>query len=150
MSEQEKYAWLSLISLGGIYFFFQYRLTDSWTVAEALPSNVFWTYVAVVNLAILAEIISMVTLRAARGGKPSLKDERDQLIEGKAGRNERFFILAAINVLVFAALAQATFEGYSLFGFDLSRVPAILFWLMSTLFFGHFVKMISIIIAYRR
>ncbi|HRK71522.1 MAG TPA: hypothetical protein PLA85_08025 [Micropepsaceae bacterium] len=150
MSEQEKYAWLSLISLGGIYFFFQYRLTDSWAVAETLPSNVFWTYVAVVNLAIIAEIISTITLRAARGGKPLLIDERDHLIESKAGRNERLFMLAAINVLVFAALAQATFEGYSLFGLDLSRVPAILFWLLSTLFFGHFVKMISIIVAYRQ
>lgn len=150
MAEREKYAWASLGATVLVYLYFQMRMMDGWAIVGASPRQMIGTYVTVIIMAIIAEIIIAAILAGARKGKIALADERDLAITAKAHRNEGYFGLAAINIVIIHVLAEDAYPGHIFPSIDLTTVPAIFFVLFSTLFLGHFVNLISTIVYYRR
>jgi uncharacterized membrane protein len=148
MSEHEKYAWLSLVGSGLVWLFFEMRMLDGWQLAEVSPRHMLWTYVAVVALMIVVHSVSAALVAAKAGGSRQF-DERDRAIEAHAERVEGYIVLAAINVLVIQAIAQAAYPGHHLTRIELNSVPALVFALISVLFLGHIGKQIATIWSYR-
>ncbi|NWH08391.1 MAG: DUF2178 domain-containing protein [Alphaproteobacteria bacterium] len=149
MAEQEKYSWLSLIATGLIVWFFAMRMMDGWQIVDVPPRHLFWTYVALIVATIVAETAIHSALAIMRKGERVIHDERDKLIEDRADRNQHVVIIAVINVIVFHMIAEAAFPGYEFVSADLTRLPALVTFLLGTLYAGHIVKLISTILSYR-
>lgn len=145
MARAEQYAWLSLIALGAIYFWFQMRILDGWTVAEQSAQTLLWVYFVVIGLSTVAEIVIAATI--SRGKR--LADERDRMIELMASQAERAFIIIAINALVWQALWEGALQGHRLPRIGLGHLPTLFFWLFTVLFAGEAVKRIATILHYR-
>lgn len=153
MSKAQAYAIGSLVSSGLIYLFFQMRMLDGWQVVEMPAGQLFWTYVVVVVLAIVAEII-LAGYVFAQGKDGVDLDERDHAIDARAEANAGLFLAAAVNVIIVHAVAMAAFPGGSFQGLSdalaLDSPARILFILMSVLFIGHWVKMITKLYLYAK
>ena len=153
MSQFEKYSWASLITLGAIYAWFAHRMLDGWSVVDQPAKELFFVYIAVVVLSIIAESVIAGVLaaqNARRGGKRDIdKDERDLAVEAKASRNEHCFLLVAINVVVFHILADAAFANHVFPRIDLTDIATLFFVLFTILFAGEAIKRISTIVYYR-
>lgn len=150
MVRAERYALFSLIGLGAVWWFFQMRLLDGWTVVDQPPGRLFFTYILVIGLATLAEGLAAGVTRLFGRGDAVDKDERDRAIEARANQNERVFIIAAVNVVVWQLLAEGAFAGHVLPRYDLTEPSVLFFVLFSVLFFGEAVKRISTLWLYRR
>lgn len=149
MAIAEKYAWASLVALGAVFWFFQMRLTDGWSIPDQSAGRLFWAYCVTIGLSIVAEIIIASTLSLRGRGAGLEKDERDVAIELKANQAERVFIIVAINVIVFQLLAENAFSERALPRIDLTRPEVLFFALFTALFAGEFVKRIATIWLYR-
>jgi hypothetical protein len=154
MTDQEKQAWLSLITTGVVFWLFLGWMLDGWSMAANSAGDLIRIYIAVVALSVIAETAIANLLAGYRavssGVNASLTgDERDRQIEARGARHEHIFILCALNVVIIQLLAEPAYPDYIFPQFDLSSVPAIIFTLFAILFGGHFVKMISIIVQYR-
>ncbi len=147
MSQAEKYSWLSLVTTGAIFWWFQMRMLDGWTVVDQPAGKLVGVYVIVVILAIIAETALVLFVAGARGGVK--KDERDHRIEAKANGNAYFFICAAVNIIVFQLLADEAFAGHILPRIDLTSPATMFFALFAILFGAQFVKLASTLIYYR-
>ena len=152
MSKTEQYSWASLVTTGAIYLFFKMRMLDGWLVAEQSPGRLFWTYVAVVVLAIIAETIISGAIFARRKGAVET-DERDRAIDARAEANSSLFMAAAINVIVIHAVAMAAFPDNQFQSLSdslaLASPAQIFFVLFTVLFAAHWVKLISALVMYR-
>lgn len=146
ITRTEWQAWASLAALAAVYWWFQMRMLDGIEVVDQEPAKLLWVYFVVIALSTLAEI-----LIAALGGsgRAVLKDERDHAIEARANQNERFFMLAAINVLIWQALWEGAVAGHIVSKIDLTRLPVLFFWLFTILFAGEVIKRLSTIWLYR-
>lgn len=145
MTRAEQYAWSSLIALGAVYFWFQMRLLDGWTVADQSADRLLWTYFVTIALSTVAEIVIASVI--ARGKR--LVDERDHVIESRANQAERIFIIIAINVLIWQALWEGALKGHRLPRIDLAHLPTLFFWLFTILYAGEAVKRVATILHYR-
>lgn len=145
MTRAEQYAWSSLIALGAIYYWFQMRLLDGWTVADQSAERLLWVYFVTIGLSTVAEIVIAAVI--ARGNR--LVDERDHVIESRANQAERLFIIIAINALIWQALWEGALPGHNLPRINLAHLPTLFFWLFTVLFAGETVKRAATILHYR-
>jgi hypothetical protein len=105
VERKELHALASLIGLGAVFWWFSMRMLDGFAIVEQAPWKLFWVYIVTI---VLSSIVAIAAGALTLGAK-SFEDERDRAIALRAGRNERFFIIAAINVVVWQALAQDAF-----------------------------------------
>ncbi len=149
VSRAEQYSWASLTSLGIIFWWFQMRMLDGWTIVDQSAERLLSIYFVVIAATIALEVVIAVVLDALGGGKAPAKDERDLAIDARAGLNERLFFIGAINVLVWQALWEGALDGHGLPRIDLTRLPTLFFALFTILFIGEAVKRLSTIWLYR-
>lgn len=148
MTRAEQYAWLSLVTLGIIYAWFQMRMLDGWRVVDQPASELLWVYFVVLGLSAAAEIAIAVFLDA-RKDKRIERDERDLAIAARVGEHERLFIIIAVNVLIWQALWEGAMEDHRLPKIDVTNLPTLFFVLFTILFVGEAVKRLSTIWLYR-
>lgn len=146
MSRAEQYSWASLVALCAVFWWFQTRMLDGWTIVDQSPGALFEVYIVVLVASTAIEIAIAALLPR---GKSVEKDERDHAIEARANQNERVFIIAAVNILIWQALWEGVLEGHSLPKIDLTSLPILFFYLFAILFAGEMVKRISTIALYR-
>ncbi len=156
MSRAEQYSWTSLVATGLVFAWFNMQMLDGWTLVDQTPGRLLWIFVALVIATIIAEtVVTGVLIGGRRGGEEVLEDERDRQIETKANRNEHWFLVAAVNVLVVQTIAQEAFpgnafeRGYQFLAFDIVSPEGIFFSLFWVLFVGHFIKLASTIVYNR-
>ena len=149
MSRAEQYSWASLAGLAAVFWWFQMRMLDGWTIVDQPATRLFGVYVVVIAASTIVEIIIVTGLSAVSGRKELEKDERDHAIEARANLNERLFIIGAVNVLIWQALMEGVFAGHALPRIDLTRLPTLFFFLFAILFAGEMVKRISTIWLYQ-
>ena len=90
MSRAEQYSWLSLAGLAAVFWWFQMRMLDGFTVAEQSAARLFGVYVAVIAASTFLELtIAALVWR----GRPPERDERDAAIEARANLAERVAII---------------------------------------------------------
>ncbi len=146
ITRTEWQAWASLAALGAVYWWFQMRLLDGFEVVDQSAGKLLGVFVVVVTMSTLAEI--MIASFGA-GARKVVKDERDHAIEARANQNERLFIIAAVNILIWQALMEGVFAGHALPKIDLTSLPVLFFWLLTILYAGEMVKRVSTIVLYR-
>ncbi len=146
MSRAEQYSWASLAALAAVFWWFQMRMLDGWTVVEQSAAALFAVYVVVIIASIALEVAIAVILSP---GKEIEKDERDHAIEARANQNERLFLIISVNVLVFHLLADAAFAGHVLPSIDMTNHATLFFLLFSLLFIAEAIKRLSTIALYR-
>lgn len=149
MSREEKYSWLSLIGLFAVFWWYQMRMLDGLAIADQSAGRLFSVYIAVIIASTVIEIIIASLLAGTGGGRRVEKDERDRAIEARANSNERIFIIAAVNVLIWQALMEGVFAGHALPKIKLTDLPTLFFALFTVVFAGEAVKRISTIWLYR-
>jgi len=148
MSQHEKFAWGSLFASLLAWSFLTMRMTKSWAVVNVSPGHMIWTYGAVVFLMIAVHAV-IAGLLHARADRESEKDERDLAIAARAERIEGLVVLAAVNVLIIQALAQAAFADHALPRIDLGTLPVLFYALLTVLFLGHTTSQAVTIWLYR-
>lgn len=147
ITRMEARAGASLLVLAAVFWWFQMRMLDGMTVVDQSAGKLLGVYVVVIAAMTVAEII-IATLTSGAGGRIE-RDERDSAIEARANQNERLFIIAAVNVLIWQALMEGAFAGHVLPTIDLTSLPVLFFWLFAVLFGGEIVKRLSTIWLYR-
>ncbi|HBK93030.1 MAG TPA: hypothetical protein DDZ68_15305 [Parvularcula sp.] len=148
ITQAEAKAWASLAALCAIFFWFQMRMMDGWAIVDQSARDLLSVYVVVLAMTTIAGIV-IGSIGARKGGGRIEADERDLAIEARANQNERFFIIAAINVLIWQALMEGAFAGHALPRIDLGRLSTLFFLLFAVLFGGEIVKRLSTIWLYR-
>lgn len=149
MSRGEKYAWASLVMLGGVFWWFQMRMLDGWTIVDQPASELLAVYFAVITAATILEIvIAALIVRPARGEAVE-RDERDRLIEARAGEVERWVIIVGVNILVWQALWEGVLDGRQLPKIDVAHLPTLFFVLFAILFAGEAAKRVATIVQHR-
>ncbi len=148
MAAAEKHAWGSLIALGAIYYYFQMRMLAGWGLADITAEDVFWVYITVIVLSIIAEGVIAAFIASKETGDIE-KDERDLAIEARATGAEHLFLIAAINIFLFHIIADAAFANHIFPRADLTDLRAIVFILFSLLFIGEAIKRVFTIYYYR-
>lgn len=149
MARAEQYSWASLVALVVIFGWFQMRMLDGWAIVDQPATTLFGIYLGVIAAAILAEIAIAGGLRLLSRGQAIERDERDLAIEARANQNERIFIIAAVNVLVWQILWEGMWAAHARPPIDFTRLPALFFVLFALLFGGELVKRVSTIWMYR-
>ena len=147
ITRTEWQAWASLLLLGAVFGWFQMRMLDGFAVVDQSPRKLLGVYIVVIAAMTIAEIV-IAALSKGFGGKVR-RDERDIAIEARANQNERLFIIAAVNILLWQALMEGAFAGHALPKIDLTSLPVLFFWLFAVLFAGEMVKRLSTIWLYR-
>lgn len=149
MTRAELNAIFSLIGLAGVFWWFQMRMLDGVTIVDQPASKLFWIYLVVIAVATIVEILIASGVALVFGKKSAGKDERDHAIEARAGQFERYFIIVAINVLLWQALMEGLMDGHALPRIDLTSLPTLFFALFSVLFAGEMVRRIATLVFYR-
>lgn len=146
MSRAEQYSWLSLAGLAAVFWWFQMRMLDGFTVADQSAARLFGVYVAVIAASTFLELtIAALVWR----GRPPERDERDAAIEARANLAERVAIIAAVNVVIWQALMEGVYSDHVLPHIDLARLPVLFFVLLAILYGGEMVKRATTIWFYR-
>lgn len=148
MSRAEQYSWASLLGLVAVFWWFQMRLLDGVHIVDLPASALLGVYIAVIAATTVIEI-AIAAVLAAMSGKSTAKDERDVAIDRQASLNERIFMIAAINILIWQALMEGVFGRHPYPRIDLSHLPTLFFSLFAVLFGGEIVKRISTILLHR-
>ena len=159
MTKSERYAWGSLIATAAIFYFFQMRMLDGWTVVEQPATAIFGTFVIVVVLSIIAEGVLAGYVFSDRLSGPDA-DERDKAIEARANANSGIFYTAALSIIALQTIAAEAFVDHPRFDdltviainnfLALDSAAKVFFTLFSLIFVAHFVKLISSLWMYRR
>lgn len=149
MARAEQYSWASLVALVAIFAWFQMRMLDGWTIVDQSAPTLFGVYILVIVAATIAESMIAGALWLVGGRHGIERDERDQAIEARANQNERIFMIAAVNVLIWQAIWEGMLGVHGLPRIDLTRLPALVFVLFALLFGGELVKRVSTIWLYR-
>ncbi len=149
MSRAEQYSWASLAGLCAVFWWFQGRMLDGWTIVDQPAGALFEIYIGVIAASVAFEIVIAATLGSMKREEQVEKDERDHAIDAWASLNERLFVIAAVNVLIWQALWEGVMQGHLLPKIDLSHLPTLVFALFAILFGGEAVKRVSTIVLYR-
>jgi uncharacterized membrane protein len=159
MAQAERYAWYSLIAWIAILYVLLTRFTDGinifgdslgLTIVDQPAARLFWTYVTLAVIAIIAESVIAAIIAAPKGDDIE-KDERDHAIEARAKLASYWFMTVAMNVIVVHVLLNAAYgrEGMTL-ALDLASHTAIAFALLLVLTLAEIVHRIAVIWNYRR
>jgi len=146
VSRAEQYAWASMAGLVAVFWWFQMRMLDGVMIVDQPASELLEVYVIVIAASTAIEIAIASTLF---GSRKIEKDERDIAIDRRASLNERIFMIAAVNVLIWQALMEEVYGSRSLPKIDLLHLPTLFFALFAVLFGGEMVKRLSTITLYR-
>lgn len=149
ISQNEGRALAQLAVTLGLAAWFQMRMMDGWTIVAQPASKLLSVYVVVLVIATIAAMVIEAAGASLTRGRGVEQDERDHAISARAGQNERFFILAGVNVLIWQALMEGVFAGHNLPAIDLLSLPTLFFCLFAVLFGGEIVRLVSIIWLYR-
>jgi hypothetical protein len=149
VNRTEIQAWASLIALVAIFAWFQSRMMDGWSVVSHPPSALLGIYFAVLVLTTLTETLIAATGVGLGAKRRVARDERDLAIDARASLNERLFIIAAVNVLVWQLMWEVVFPDHSPPLLNVASIPAMFFWLFAILFGGEIVKRLSTVLLYR-
>ena len=149
MARAEQYSWASLAALIAVFGWFQMRMLDGWIVVDQPASTLFGIYVGVIAAATVAEVVIAGGFKLLSRGQTVERDERDLAIEARANQNERIFIIAAVNVLIWHALWEGMWTTYARPFTDITRLSVLVFALFALLFGGEAVKRVSTIWMYR-
>ena len=145
MSRAETYSWASLAALAAIFAWFQMRMLDGVSIVDQPARKLLDVYL----LTLVALVFTETAIASLLGARTETMDERDHAIEARANLNERLFLIAAVNVVIWQALMEGAFAGHDLPRIDLGRLPTLFFVLASILFAGEAVKRVSTIWLYR-
>ncbi|MEM1192247.1 MAG: hypothetical protein AAGH42_02515 [Pseudomonadota bacterium] len=147
MANYERYSLASLITTGLIFAYFCMRMLDGLHIVDYPPESLFWVYLTVLILFIIAETVN-ASIFLSR--KTIAEDERDFSIKAKAGRNGDFVVMALINMVIFIVLANYAFTEYEATNIDITHPPALFFHLFGILIVGTLVERISALVYYQR
>jgi hypothetical protein len=154
LSAAEKRAILSLAAALVAWSYFAMRMLDGYVVVDQSAGMVLTAFVGtVVGLVVLEALISAVlAARQEQDGGAVLPegDERDVAIAARAGRVESAVVIAGINIVVIQMIASAAWPGHTLPVIDLTRMPTLVFWLVSILFAGHVGRLAATLVLYRQ
>lgn len=107
VSFRETSAWISLISLLGVFGFYFTVVGHALGAGPIPPPAFLGEYIAAVILLVIVQvalhIIAAITTRAAGGDMDTARDEREKLIELKSNRFGYFIILSG-SVMVAGAI----------------------------------------------
>lgn len=145
MSRSEQYSWASLLALTAVFAWFQMRMLDGVSIVDQPARKLLDVYL----LTLVALVFAETAIASLLGARTATMDERDHAIEARANLNERLFLIAAVNVVIWQALMEGAFAGHDLPRIDLGRLPTLFFVLASILFAGEAVKRVSTIWLYR-
>ena len=145
MSRSEQYSWASLLALTAVFAWFQMRMLDGVSIVDQPARKLLDVYL----LTLVALVFTETAIASLLGARTETMDERDHAIEARANLNERLFLIAAVNVVIWQALMEGAFAGHDLPRIDLGRLPTLFFVLASILFAGEAVKRVSTIWLYR-
>lgn len=137
-----------MTGLAVVFWWFQMRMLDGFAIVDQPASELLEVYVIVIAASVAFEIAIASILSPAGRGKIE-KDERDLAIDRRASLNERIFVIAAVNILIWQALMEEVYGSRSLPKVDLSHLPTLFFALFVVLFGGEMVKRVSTIVLYR-
>jgi hypothetical protein len=158
MTQAERYAWYSLIAWIAILYFLLTRFTDGinifgnslgLTIVDQSAATLFWTYVTLAVIAIVAESVIAAVIAAPKGDDIE-KDERDLAIEARAKLASYWFMTIALNVIVIHTLLNAAYGREALpLTLNLASHTAIAFALLLVLTLAEIVHRIAVIWNYR-
>ncbi len=149
MARAELYSWISLTALAAVYFWFQMRMLDGWTIVDQPANELLRVYFLVITAASLSELAIAGVIAASARGAAVKRDERDLAIEARANLVERGFLIAAVNVVIWQALWEGALAGHGLPRIDLENLPTLFFVLLTILFAGECLKRMTTIALYR-
>ncbi len=149
VTRNEVQAWGLLAVIVALSAWFQMRTMDGWTIVDQPASELLGIYIVVLVVSTIAGILIASAGAGLARGRRIEQDERDLAIAAKAGRNERYFIIAAVNVLIWQALMEGVFAGHALPKIDLQSLSTLFFCLFVVLFGGEIVRLVSTIWLYR-
>ena len=149
MTELEKYSWGSLITTGVIWFYFMSEMLTGWQVRDFPDGALVNIYISLIIAFIVLEIIMAIVLTAIHKGKwqhgGHIRDERDQHIARKATRNANWFVVVAVNMIIFVILFDSQYTAWFPIALEPLTKSAMFFVLMSTLILSTLVEKISAI-----
>lgn len=93
---QEKSLWVSLLSIGVLYGYYFYEVASG--AQEPSLSAMLWTMIGIIVLLIVVEIVCHAVIGSFHA--PEKLDERDRLIEARAGRISHFMLAAGVVVVL--------------------------------------------------
>ena len=156
MSRTEIRALGSLIIAAWALWFLQMRFLDGWQVVDLPPNRMFSTYLSVIVGTIVGEILVIIGVSivgAILNGAPvesaDFEDERDQLIERRAGIISYWFLIVVVNSLALRLILQGAFTGSPFAPLDIISTAGVVFTLLALLFAAHIVKMAAKLVLYR-
>lgn len=151
MTRNEQYAWLTLINLGAVFWWFQMRLLDTGGLIVDQPASALLGVYFVTIAAMTVAQIAISAVLAALHRQGSAVDERDLAIQSRANLCERLFVIGAVNVLIWHALWDAAVKEKADFlpRIDATHLPTLFFLLFTILFIGEAVRQVATIWLYR-
>ena len=93
---QEKSLWVSLLSIGGLYGYYFFAGVSG--AQEPSLSAMLWTMIGIIVLLIVVEIVCHAVIGSFHA--PEKLDERDRLIEARAGKISHFILAGGVIVVL--------------------------------------------------
>ena len=155
-------SWTEIRALGSLIiatwalWFLQMRFLDGGQVVDLPPERMFSTYLSVIVVTIIGEIlvtigISIVgaVLNSGTLESADFEDERDKQIERRAGIISYWFLIVAVNILALRLIQQEIYTSSVFAPLAIASTSGIVFTLLAVLFAAHIVKMAAKLILYR-
>jgi hypothetical protein len=159
MSNDERYAWWSLVAWIGIMFFLLMRFTTGvellgnslgLQIVEQSAARLLGIYISLIIAAIIAESVIAGATAAYAATQGVESDERDAMIAKRASLASYWFVAIALNVIVFHVLASAAFGSPLTSGLNLTSTTGIAFAILFVLVGAEVVNRAALIWNYRR
>ena len=155
-------SWTEIRALGSLIiatwalWFLQMRFLDGGQVVDLPPERMFSTYLSVIVVTIIGEIlvtigISIVgaVLNSGTLESADFEDERDKQIERRAGIISYWFLIVVVNMLALRLIQQEIYTSSVFAPLAIASTSGIVFTLLAVLFAAHIVKMAAKLILYR-
>lgn len=155
-------SWTEIRALGSLIiatwalWFLQMRFLDGGQVVDLPPERMFSTYLSVIVVTIIGEIlvtigISIVgaVLNSETVESADFEDERDKQIERRSGIISYWFLIVVVNILALRLIQQEIYTSSVFAPLAIASTSGIVFTLLAVLFAAHIVKMAAKLILYR-
>ena len=156
MSSAEAYSWVSLLATAAIFAFFYQRMTHGLNVVQYSPGELMRLFIAVIIMTAIIHSIIAGVFASRRKGNEDLgfgefeKDERDIEIERKGDRFAYWFVVTAINTIIFVLIFQYTMPIDYDPSVSVIEPSSMYFFLMATMFIGDIIKRATMVLEYRK
>ncbi|KCZ59567.1 hypothetical protein [Hyphomonas chukchiensis] len=155
-------SWTEIRALGSLIiatwalWFLQMRFLDGGQVVDLPPERMFSTYLSVIVVTIIGEILVTigisivgVVLNSGTVESADFEDERDKQIERRAGIISYWFLIVVVNILALRLIQQEIYTSSVFAPLAIASTSGIVFTLLAVLFAAHIVKMAAKLILYR-